>query len=137
ELGVAALTLALLIGVPRVIRRIPAPLIALSIVAVVAVVLDRLVPGFEVATIGSRFRTMIGGEEVAGIPPLPPMPAWPWGHGGPGGPGGEVFHMSWGMVRELLPSALAIALLGAIESLLSAVIADSATGTRHDPNAEL
>ncbi len=41
------------------------------------------------------------------------------------------------MIKELLPSAFAIALLGAIESLLSAVIADGMTGTRHDPNAEL
>jgi SulP family sulfate permease len=41
------------------------------------------------------------------------------------------------MVRELLPAAFAIAMLGAIESLLSAVIADGMTGTKHDPNAEL
>jgi SulP family sulfate permease len=41
------------------------------------------------------------------------------------------------MLRELVPSAFAIAMLGAIESLLSAVIADGMTGKRHDPNAEL
>src|SRR5262249_31134730 len=40
-------------------------------------------------------------------------------------------------IRELVPSAFAIAMLGAIESLLSAVIADGMTGTKHDPNAEL
>jgi SulP family sulfate permease len=40
-------------------------------------------------------------------------------------------------VRELFPSAFAIAVLGAIESLLSAVIADGMTGTKHDPNSEL
>jgi SulP family sulfate permease len=41
------------------------------------------------------------------------------------------------MLRELVPSAFAIAMLGAIESLLSAVIADGMTGRKHDPNAEL
>ena len=44
---------------------------------------------------------------------------------------------SFALIRELMPSAFAIALLGAIESLLSAVIADGMTGTRHDPDAEL
>jgi SulP family sulfate permease len=51
----------------------------------------------------------------------------PWERGG----------MTLTKVRELLPSALAIAMLGAIESLLSAVIADAMTGKKHDPNAEL
>jgi SulP family sulfate permease len=41
------------------------------------------------------------------------------------------------MIRELLPSALAIAMLGAIESLMSAVVADGMSGTEHDPNSEL
>ena len=40
-------------------------------------------------------------------------------------------------MRELLPAAFAIAMLGAIESLLSAVIADGVTDTKHDPNSEL
>src|SRR5438270_12899818 len=40
-------------------------------------------------------------------------------------------------IRELLPSAFAIAMLGAIESLMAAVVADGMSGTRHDPNAEL
>jgi SulP family sulfate permease len=41
------------------------------------------------------------------------------------------------LVREMLPAAFAIAMLGAIESLLSAVIADGMTGTHHNPNTEL
>src|SRR6185436_3423452 len=45
--------------------------------------------------------------------------------------------LSFAMFRELLPAAFAIAMLGAIESLLSAVIADGMTGTKHEPNAEL
>jgi SulP family sulfate permease len=64
--------------------------------------------------------------QVAGIPPIVPTPALPWRGS-----------LSFGLVRDLFPSAFAIAMLGAIESLLSAVIADGMTGTKHDPNSEL
>ena len=53
------------------------------------------------------------------------------------GPGGPPLVLSVGLLRDLLPSAFAIAMLGAIESLLSAVVADGMTGDRHDPDAEL
>ncbi|HMJ12760.1 MAG TPA: C4-dicarboxylic acid transporter DauA [Polyangiaceae bacterium] len=125
-LAVAALTLALLLSIPRVVRRVPAPLIAITLVSVVCFLLQRAWPGFSVPTIGSRFQTTIDGVIVSGIPPLLPTPSLPWGSG-----------FSIALVRELLPAAFAIAMLGAIESLLSAVIADGMTGTRHDPDAEL
>jgi SulP family sulfate permease len=134
EIAVAAATLALLVFLPKIIKRIPAPLIALVIVTVITLVLDRFVAGFEVATIGSRFHTVIDGREIAGIPPLPPLPTLPWALGGAGG---EPFVLDFTTIQALLPSAFAIAMLGAIESLLSAVIADGITGTRHDSNGEL
>jgi SulP family sulfate permease len=127
ELAVAAVTLAVLLVWPRVYRKLPAPLVAIVLVSVGATVLARAWPGFHVATIGSRFHTVVDGQVVAGIPQVPPMPMLPWERGG----------MTLTKVRELLPSALAIAMLGAIESLLSAVIADAMTGKKHDPNAEL
>ena len=70
-----------------------------------------------------------------GIPRLPPLPALPWNLPGPDGhtPIGLSFHM----IREILPSASAIAMLGAIESLLSATVADGMAGTKHDPDGEL
>jgi SulP family sulfate permease len=127
ELGVSAATLALLLGWPRVTKAVPAPLVAVVAVSVASVLLSRVMPSFHVATIGSRFHTIVGGRTVAGIPPLPPLPGWPWGEGS----------MTPGRLRELLPAAFAIAMLGAIESLLSAVIADAMTGKKHEPNAEL
>jgi SulP family sulfate permease len=127
ELGVAAATFALLRLIPRFIKRVPAPLIAIGIVSIAAAVVHQLDPAFEVATIGSRFHTKVNGVDIAGIPPVLPAPSWPWGSGG----------LSFGMLRELVPSAFAIAMLGAIESLLSAVIADGMTGTKHEPNSEL
>jgi SulP family sulfate permease len=134
ELLIGAFTLALLVLLPRVLKRFPAPLVALVGAAVLALVLGRLVPGFHVATIGTRFSTLIHGHTVTGIPPLPPLPVLPWNLPGPGG---APLVISWELIRQLLPSAFAIAMLGAIESLLSAVVSDGMTQTRHDPNAEL
>ena len=84
-------------------------LIATAITAIAAWALH-----LPVETLGSRF---------GGIPRSLPMPHLP--------------DLSIGRVVEMLPSALAFALLGGIESLLSAVVADSMTGRRHRSNAEL
>jgi SulP family sulfate permease len=127
ELGIALATLALLLLVPKVTRRIPAPLVALTLVTAAVALLERLVPGLAVATIGSRFHATVDGHVVAGIPPVLPAVAAPWGPDG----------LSLEALRALVPAAFTIAMLGAIESLLSAVIADGMTGTRHDPDAEL
>ena len=127
ELVVAVATFALLLALPRVVKRIPAPLLAIAIVAAAVAVVHRLNPDFALATIGSRFHTTIGGVEVAGIPAMVPVPSLPWA----GTP------LTFALIRELFPAAFAIAMLGAIESLLSAVIADGMTNTKHDPNSEL
>lgn len=133
EFLVGAVTFALLLAVPRVTRRVPAPLIALAAAAILAALLARFA-GVEVDTIASRFQSVIGGRQVQGIPQLPPLPLLPWLAPGPGG---EPLTLGFSTLRALLPSAFAIAMLGAIESLLSAVVADGMARTRHDPDAEL
>lgn len=133
EVAIAAGTLALLIAAPRVIRRIPAPLVALPLAAVAALLLPFVWPDFEVATIASRFETMTGDVTVRGIPPAPPLPMLPWRAAGHA----AAFPLDFNALRELLPGAFAIAMLGAIESLLSAVVADGMARTKHDPDAEL
>ena len=125
DLGIGVLTLALLLLWPRLTRRIPAPLVALSVGAAAAFLLTHLLSGFEVATIQSRFH---------GIPRQPPLPMWVWNLPGADG---QKLHMSLDLIRTLMPSAFAIAMLGAIESLLSAVVSDGMTGQKHDPDAEL
>ena len=125
---------ALQARVPGWLRKIPAPLIALPLAAVAAALLPRLLPGFSVDTIGSRFHTVIDGVTIDGIPRVPPLPMLPWNAPGPGG---EPLTLSLHTLRLLLPSAFAVAMLGAIESLLSAVVADGLARTRHDPDAEL
>lgn len=131
DFAVAMLTLALLLLLPRAFpkltARVPAPLIAISTAAVTAALAQRWLPTFEVATIGSRFHTEVGGRIVHGIPQVPPLPVLPWGSGG----------LTLGSINQLASAAFGIAILGAIESLLSATIADGMTGKKHDPDAEL
>jgi SulP family sulfate permease len=127
ELGVAVATLALLFFVPRVIKKVPAPLIAIALVASAAALIHWLSPGFTVSTIGTRFHSTIAGVDTIGIPGGVPAPALPWGPGLP----------SFQLIAELMGPAFAVAMLGAIESLMSAVIADGMTNTKHDSNAEL
>jgi SulP family sulfate permease len=102
-------TLAVLLIWPRFVRLIPAPFVAM-LLATAAVQLFHL----PVDTIGSRF----GG--VPSTLPAPHLPAIPWSN-----------------LRELISPAVTIALLAAIESLLSAVVADGMAGTRHKSNIEL
>lgn len=125
DVAVGVFTLIVLVYWPKVTTRVPAPLVALLSASLLALGLGVLIPGFEVATIGSKF---------GGIPQVPPMPGIPWEQPGPGG---APLGLSLDIARELLPSAFAIAMLGAIESLLSAVVADGMAGTRHDPDGEL
>jgi sulfate permease, SulP family len=127
----ALATLSILLVIPRRIpklsARVPAPLVAVVAVTLGVELLHYLWPYFTVATIGSRFQSVVGGEVVSGIPQVPPLPTLPWGAGG----------LTLGSVNRLASAAFAIAMLGAIESLLSATIADGMTGKKHDPDAEL
>ena len=134
EVGLAGVTLASLLLLPRWVKRVPAPLIALPVAALLAAALAHFFPGHGVATIASRFHATIGGRIVDGVPPLPPLPMLPWRAPGPGG---APFTLSFATLQALLAGGLAVAMLGGIESLLSAVIADGMAGTRHDPDAEL
>jgi sulfate permease, SulP family len=134
EVGIAVFTLALLLVGPRFLRRVPAPLVALPAAALLAILLQRIWPQLEIATIASRFHTEVGGAMVHGIPRLPPLPTVPWLAPGPDG---QPLALSFDLLRQLLPGAFAIAMLAAIESLLSAVVADGMARTRHDPDAEL
>ncbi|HSN89502.1 MAG TPA: SulP family inorganic anion transporter, partial [Thermoanaerobaculia bacterium] len=78
DLAIGAFTLAVLLLWPKITRKVPAPLVGLTLGALLAVLLGSLLPGFEVATIRSRFSYEIGGQILAGIPQLPPLPVLPW-----------------------------------------------------------
>ena len=78
DLAIGAGTLAILLVWPRLTKRVPGPLVALGAATVAVFVLARVIPGFEVATIGSRFSYSEGGVTHPGIPRLPPLPSLPW-----------------------------------------------------------
>ena len=105
----AAASLAVILLLPRVTRRIPGSIVALVITTGAAALFH-----FPVETIGSRF---------GGIPQGLPHFTFP------------AFHSEH--ILPLLPSAFTVALLAAVESLLSAVVADGMSGDHHDSNVEL
>lgn len=109
-IGILSLALVLLPVWYKRFKSVPGALLAL----VIAGLLQAIFQFPQVATIGSAF-----GEIPRGLP----MPVWP--------------EFSATSFITLLGPAFAIALLGAIESLLSAVVADGMAKTRHDSNAEL
>ncbi|WP_339843788.1 C4-dicarboxylic acid transporter DauA [uncultured Halopseudomonas sp.] len=129
---VGTVTLGVLIAWPYLTRRVPGHLIALLIGSVLAAFLLQL--DMQVSTLGTRFSYEIDGITHAGIPPFAPQWLLPWTLPGADG---QPLKIDFNLLRELLPFALTVAMLGAIESLLCAVVADGMAGTRHDPNAEL
>lgn len=108
-LGLGVFTLALILVWNRTTARVPG-----YIVALVAGTLGATVLGLDVETIGSRFGGIPSGLPVFHRPALQPT-----------------------LILTLLSPALTVAMLGAIESLLSAVVADRMTNDRHNPNTEL
>lgn len=118
---------------PRMKTPIPPALMAVFVGALMArLFVFRDIP---VETIGDRFTFALpDGELGRGIPPILPHFDWPWNLPGPDG---ATLQWDWSLWRELLPASFAIAMLGAIESLLCAVVVDGMTGKRHSANSEL
>jgi SulP family sulfate permease len=107
--GVGVGALAIILGCTRYAKRVPG-----AIAALVAGTLVAAVGGLDVETIGSRFGGIPSGVPTLHVPSFRPE-----------------------LVLGLLSPAFTVALLGAIESLLSAVVSDRMTGDRHNPNVEL
>ncbi|MBK8083023.1 MAG: STAS domain-containing protein [Devosia sp.] len=107
--ALALLSILIIVGLKRWRPGWPGMLVAVGLTAILALAFK-----LPVETIGTRF---------GGIPSSLPMPALP--------------QISLEKLQAVLPNAVAFALLGAIESLLSAVVADGMTGRRHRSNSEL
>lgn len=129
----ALVTLTVLILWQRCHSRIPAHLPAILVATLVAGLLNS--QGIELDTIGSRFTFIAEDGSIGhGVPSTLPSLQWPWQHQLPDQPS---FDFSLDTIRALIPSAFAIAMLGAIESLLCAVVLDGMSRTRHSANSEL
>ncbi|MFM4720300.1 C4-dicarboxylic acid transporter DauA [Aeromonas bivalvium] len=129
--GVATLTVLLLW--PRLKLPVPGHLPAVLVGAGLGIALHGA--GVEVATIGSQFHYLLpDGSQGAGIPPIAPSLLLPWSLPGPDG---QPVNWDLAAIERLLPAAFSMAMLGAIESLLCAVVLDGMTGRKHSSNAEL
>ena len=112
-LAVGLVSLLIIIFTPKISNKLPGALIAIITVTAATYFLSGI-DGFAVQTIGDRFGTM--STDI----PLP-----------------RGFELNMATINLLLPSAFTIAVLGAIESLLSATVADGVTGSRTNSNTEL
>ena len=112
--GIGFLSLLILIVVPFISKKLPAALISIIVVTFAVWLINTNCPDYHVTTIGDRFGNM------ATDLPLP-----------------KGFTLSMDTINLLLPSAFTIAILGAIESLLSATVADGVTGSHTRSNTEL
>ena len=108
------LSIAVIALTPKVSKKIPGSLVAIIVMTVAAYFLNQANLGFHITTIGDQF-----GEIKASIPSL------------------QMPDITWEGVKSLLPTAMVIAVLGAIESLLSATVADGVCGDHHNSNQEL
>jgi len=113
-LGVGVVSLLIIILTPKISKKLPGSLIAIIIVTALVYFLKEAMPGMNVETIGDRF-----GNLPTDIPQL------------------QGFELSMNTINILLPSAFTIAILCAIESLLSATVADGVTGSHTNSNTEL
>lgn len=107
--GVAIVTLAVIVAIVRFLPRVPGSILALCLGTAGARLL-----GLHIETVGSRFGGIPGGLPHIAIP---------------------AFHVA--LIPRLLMPAITVGLLGAIESLMSAMVADKMSGDRHDSNMEL
>jgi SulP family sulfate permease len=109
---IGILSVVIIAATPLVSKKIPGSLVAIIVMTVAGVVMTNYF-GIHVETIGDRFK----------IDPSLPTPTVP--------------NITWDAVQNLISPAITIAVLGAIESLLSATVADGVIGHKHNSNQEL
>ena len=110
---VGILSVVIIAPTPKVSKKIPGSLVAIIVMTVAALILKNYFGVTTIETIGDRF-------SVSSAIPDAHMPA-----------------MTWDTIKSLVAPALTIAVLGAIESLLSATVADGVIGAHHNSNTEL
>jgi SulP family sulfate permease len=120
SIGIVSLTLLFISA--RFIKFVPAAIIAMLVAVGMTLLYQGM--GLEISTIGNRFE--------GGLPGVAPTLHWP------SFTPGEIFSIpNFNEWKTLLAPGFTIAMLAALESLLSATVADSLAGTKHNPNAEL
>lgn len=113
SLGIGILSVLIIVMLPKINKKIPGSLIAIIITTIAALLLKQYAGVESIETIGDRFSISSNL------------------------PGATVPELSWATIKGLVQPAITIAILGAIESLLSATVADGVIGDRHNSNNEL
>ncbi len=127
------LTLVLLFIIPKIRHWFPKSLVVLPIVTCVSFLMVHFNPSWQPATIATHFKSTIHGAVVYGMPHDLPQFILPW----MGGDGISQLDWSFSTVSMMIKTSIAIALLVAIETLITAVVADRTTQTRHNSDGEL
>ena len=117
-LGIGIVSIAIIALTPKISKKIPGSLVAIILMTVVTVCLQKFAGVTSIETIGQRFPEITGGFALSDLKPTG-------------------FSISLSQLSPLFSVAFTIAILGAIESLLSATVADGVTGDRHSANTEL
>lgn len=110
---VGILSIVIIALTPKVSKKIPGSLVAIIVMTIAALIMKNYFGVTTIETIGDRF-------SVSSAIPDAQIPA-----------------MTWETIKSLVAPAMTIAVLGAIESLLSATVADGVIGARHNSNTEL
>ena len=118
SLGIGLGSIAIIVGTPYISKKLPGSLLAIIVMTALCWALEKFANLHPVATIGDLY------ELPSGLPSFK-MPTLGEGQ------------TLWATVQSLLPTAFTIAMLGAIESLLSAMVADGVISSRHNSNTEL
>lgn len=126
DTSVGLITITVFIAWGQLKTRIPPHVVALVCGTLLALFMNHF-GSSHVGLLGEKFHYQIGDLIGQGIPQVLPQFKMLWQNN----------NMDWALVVELLPAAFTIAMLGCIESLLCAVVADGMTGKKHNPNAEL
>lgn len=133
DTGVGIITLIVLTQWHKLRLSIPGHLPAVILATLLSLLLTHF--GYSVATIGTQFQyTLSDGTTGYGIPNVLPEFSLPWNIPDPQG---NLINWNFDTIQRLLPAAFSMAVLGAIESLLCAVILDNMTDTKHHSNNEL
>ena len=134
EMLVGLSTLLLIFVWKRLNNRVPGYLVALCWGTLLGLMFNSFDWFPQVETIASRFSYSLDGQLFSGIPPMAPEFLFPWEL--PGADGSQlVFSVEF--MRAMIQAGFTIAILGALESLLCATVADGMTGKQHDPDSEL
>ena len=114
-LVIGVCSILIIVLTPKISKKLPGSLMAIILMSVAALILEKYAGVTSIDTIGDRFNDI--SSEI-------PMPKFPQG-------------LTWEKITKLVSPAFTIAMLGAIESLLSAAVADGVIGDKHDSNQEL